>query len=80
MKRDPPHAETVRRAALPEVMLPEDVALALQIDCEAAEEAMLGGECGPVLVLGDRPAVLRVSFLEALKAREFDPRGGGSLQ
>jgi hypothetical protein len=64
-----------RRAALPELMFEDDVALALQLDSDAAEQAMLRGECGPVLVLGDRPAVLRSSFLSALASRQV-PRLG----
>ena len=69
-----PAEEFAFRAALPEVMFREDVALALQVDATAAEEAMLRGDCGPVLVLGERIAVLRESFLGALAARTIDPR------
>ena len=54
-------------------MFSGDIALALQISADLAEDVMLRGECGPVLVLGDRIAVLRESFLSALANREFDP-------
>jgi hypothetical protein len=65
-----------RRAALPEVMFAEDVALALQLDCSAAEQFLLRGECGPVVMLEDRPAILRSSFMAALAAQQFDPASG----
>jgi hypothetical protein len=66
-----------RRAVLPELMFFEDVGLALQVEPDEAEQAMLRGECGPVLVLGDRVAVLRTSFLASLAAREFRPAADG---
>lgn len=72
----PPSEYFARRAALPEVMFPEDVGLALQIPPDEAERTMRQGECGPVLVLGERLAVLRTTLLAALAAREFKPAGG----
>lgn len=61
-----PYARTVRRAALPEVLLPEDVAEALGIDPAQAEEAAREGRLGPCFLLGGRPAILRAAFLEHL--------------
>jgi len=60
----------VRRGLLPEILFHDDVGLALRISPAEAELAMLRGECGPLLVLGDRVAVLRTTFLEALSARK----------
>lgn len=58
-----PYAKTVRRAALPEVMLPEDLAEALGIAPDQAEEAARKGRIGPCFLLGGRPAILRDAFL-----------------
>lgn len=73
----PTSEDFARRAVLPELMFPDDVGLALQAPSDEAEQAMLRGECGPVLVLGDRIAVLRTSFLASLAAREFRPAADG---
>lgn len=58
-----PYAKTVRRAALPEVMLPEDLAEALGIDPGQADQAARSGRLGPCFLLGGRPAILRDAFL-----------------
>lgn len=67
------HTDTVRRAALPQVLLVEDVGLALQLGRDAARKAILRGECGPYIRLGRRLAVLRESFLAALASRQVGP-------
>ena len=69
----PPHAETVRRAALPEILFIPDIALALLASESTARRAVLRGDCGPYLRIGRRLAVRRDSFLEALETREIDP-------
>ena len=77
MREDSPHADAVRRAALPEVLFEEDLALALQTTEDEAREAVLRGECGPFVRIDHRLAVLRESFLDALRARACDPGRGG---
>jgi hypothetical protein len=69
----------VRRAALPQVLFPDDVGVVLQIDEEAARQAIRRGDCGPFLEMGGRVAVLRETFLAHLKdlARPQDRRIGG---
>ena len=71
------HVDTVRRAALPQVMFVPDVALALQCSASAARQAILRGDCGPFFRMGRRLALRRDSFLAALAAREHDPAGKG---
>lgn len=65
-----------RRGLLPELMFDEDVGVALRLPSKEAEKAMLQGDCGPVVVVGERLAVLRTTFLASLAARAFDPTGG----
>ncbi len=60
------HDSTVRRAALPEVMLPEDLAESLGITTEQAEASAMAGLLGPKFMVSGRPAVLRKVFLEHL--------------
>jgi predicted DNA-binding transcriptional regulator AlpA len=55
--------DIVQRSALPEIMFPEDVALALRIDVQVAERALLEGEFGRHFVAGGRAAVSREGFL-----------------
>jgi hypothetical protein len=78
-RTDPPsHADAVRRAVLPEVLLEGDIRLALGLDTdEEARAAVARGDCGPYLRLGRRLAVRRESFLAALAAREIAPGGSG---
>ncbi len=70
-----------RRAFLPELLLVEDVAIALQLGASAARKSIVRGECGPYLHVGRRLAVRRESFLESLRRREirlpppYQPRG-----
>lgn len=72
------HDETVRRAALPEIMFCPDLGLALGgITPSAARRAVLRGECGPYLRLGRRIAVRRESFLAALAEREQEATPSG---
>jgi len=71
MKNKTPLA--VRRAALPQVMFPDDVGVVLQIDAEDARLAMLRGECGPFLQWGAHVAVLREAFLASLSERQVVP-------
>lgn len=57
------------RAALPEVMFVPDIALALRCGPSTARTALRAGACGPTIRLGRRIAVLRESFLDALRDR-----------
>jgi len=69
----PNHMDTVRRAALPQVMFVRDIGLALQLGPDAARRAILRGECGPFIRVGRRLAVLRDSFLASLAKRQTGP-------
>lgn len=69
------HVDTVRRAALPQVMFVRDIGLALQLGPDAARRAILRGDCGPFFRVGRRLALRRDSFLAALASREQDPAG-----
>lgn len=69
MKPNNPHAETIRRAALPELLFKPDLALATQLPEETAEAYAVEGRFGPCLYIGGRVAVLRDHFLESLRAR-----------
>jgi hypothetical protein len=71
-----PHALTVRRACLPEILFVPDVALALQIGRPTARRMILAGECGPFMRVGRRLAVRRESLLRALAEREIHPAAG----
>jgi hypothetical protein len=62
-----------RRAALPEVMLLPDLALALGVTPSAARRIVLRGEIGPYSRVGRRIVVRRAAFLAALEAREVRP-------
>ena len=68
-----PYSTEVRRAALPEVMFTPDISLALQLSPTAARRAVVRGECGPFLRIGNRIAVLRESFLAVLGRRQTVP-------
>lgn len=68
-----PYAQTVRRAALPEVLLPSDVAIALGIPEGEAERCTAEGRLGPSFLVGGRPAVLRESFLKHLAQEARTP-------
>ena len=73
MAHDTPHADAVRRAALPEILFLPDLALALGMTPSAARRALLRGDCGPYFRVGRRYAVRRAAFLAALEARESQP-------
>ena len=60
---------TFRRAALPEVLLAEDVALVRDCSLATARRAMRSGDCGPVGRFGRRLYVLRSTFLLAIAER-----------
>lgn len=62
--------DVVRRAALPELMLVEDVALALRVTPATARRFLVRGDLGPIIRLGRGIAVLRESFLATLKDRQ----------
>ena len=68
-----PYDLTVKRAALPEVLLPADIALALGIPEKEAEQCAAGGRLGPSFLIGGRPAVLRYSFLQHLAQEARTP-------
>jgi|GEM_PF-2262129 len=71
------HDRTVRKAALPEVMHLEDVALALDVTLNDAEGLLRRGRVGPHITIRGRPAVLRTHFLAAIE-RHSSQHGGGS--
>jgi len=64
---------TVRRAALPEVLLGPDVAVAVDIPEDAAERAIQTGRFGPAFFLRGRPAVLKETFLRYLADSSHTP-------
>lgn len=63
------YRDTLRRAALPELMFAPDLALAAQLPEETAEAYAVSGRFGPCLYVQGRVAVLKDHFLEALRAR-----------
>lgn len=63
------HHDSVRRAALPEVLFAGDLALALEMPERAADAAARAGRFGPFLFVQGRVAVLRQDFLEFLTLR-----------
>ena len=69
MKNSIPHDNTVRRAALPEVLLASDIALALRIPPSEAEALAREGRFGPFFTINGAPAVLRETFLGHLGDR-----------
>jgi len=56
-KQDPVgrYSEELKRAALPEVLHTEDIALAMRISPSAARKAIVRGECGAFSRLGPMP-------------------------
>lgn len=63
------HDDTVRRAALPEVLLASDLALATGLTEEEAQRAALAGRLGPFFLVRGGVAMLREDFLAALAKR-----------
>ena len=78
MKNSNPHETTVRRAALPEVMLVGDVALALDLPELDAQRLLSSGRLGLAFEVEGRLAVLRSSFLTALEGGATPPSGHGA--
>jgi hypothetical protein len=74
-----PHERTVRKAALPEVMHLEDVALALDVSLHDAERLLRSGRLGAFVTIGDRPAVLRKEFIGSIERRADGPTGASDL-
>jgi hypothetical protein len=69
MDRTNPHIDTIRRAALPEVMFAPDAQLALGLPLETAEAEIAADKLGPHFLVQGRLAVLRQDFLVALRSR-----------
>lgn len=67
--KNTPHEDTVRRAALPEVMFAPDIAIAVQLPIEVVEARAPDGSFGPCFYVEGRVAVLRDGFLESLARR-----------
>ena len=67
MSKHPDTSELHARALLPEVMFPEDVAVALNVARSSAIDLMRLGRLGVVFDVSGRPAVLRQDFLAALR-------------
>ncbi len=74
MTQKNPHQETIRRAALPEVMFAQDIGLALGIPPPEAEARASRGELGRQLFVGGRVALLREDFLTYLAQQAASPR------
>ena len=75
-----PHAASVLRAALPEILFTPDLALALGgISESAARRIVLRGDCGPHVRIGRRLAVRRESLLDAFAERETGAGGRRGL-
>jgi len=68
-----PHDRTVRRAALPEVLFGDDVAIILDIPAAEATRTLAAGRFGPSFLVGGRPAVLREAFLAHLAGEARTP-------
>lgn len=72
-RRDPdvgtPQALTLARAALPEVLFPDDLAVVLRLASAESEEQVRKGMFGPWFTVAGVPAVLRDHFLETLSLR-----------
>jgi hypothetical protein len=69
MNQRQPYETQVLRAALPEVLLAEDVALALGITPSAARRTIRSGAIGNWNRIGRRLCVPRTSFLDAVSRR-----------
>jgi hypothetical protein len=63
------YSDSLRRAALPELLFAPDIALAVQLPEETAEAYAAEGRFGPCLFVQGRVAVLKDHFIEALRAR-----------
>ncbi len=63
----PGYTDEVRRAALPEIMFSDDVAMALRVTCEEGADLLAGDQCGRAFMVFDRIAVLRTAFLDAIE-------------
>jgi predicted DNA-binding protein (UPF0251 family) len=61
--------EVLKRAFLPEVLLPADVSVALRVDELEAVRMLQAGELGRTFRVGGTIGVLRSVFLAALKRR-----------
>ena len=70
------HQNTVRRAALPEVLFASDLGLALDIPEEDAEAAAREGRLGSHFLVEGRAAVLRTDFLAWLARRASSAKAG----
>jgi hypothetical protein len=69
------HLNTVRRAALPEVLFTPDIAFALDIPEYKAAAAVREGSFGPHFLVDAQPAVLRKDFIDALSRRSHGTDG-----
>lgn len=66
MKHLSNYEDVLRRHALPEVLFPPDISLALNIPEHEADERARGGCFGPRFFVAGRVAVLRQDFLDHL--------------
>jgi len=79
MDGKPRYDEAVRRAALPEVLLGPDLALATNLPPDVAEAAARSGRFGPHFFIRGQVAVLRKDFLQFLTLRA-SARGPGEKE
>ncbi len=77
MSNNTPHQEIVARAALPELMFEQDLALAVGLPVNEASAQAAAGSFGPFLFIGGRVAVLRSDFLAAMSRRASARDGAG---
>ena len=61
--------EILRRACMPEVLLPADVAVTLQVEEPEARRMLQAGELGTTFRVGGTLGVLRSVFMAVLKRR-----------
>ena len=62
-------AEVMARAFLPEILMAPDVAVALRVEEVEALRMLEAGEVGKTFKVGQKLAVLRSTFIQALKRR-----------
>lgn len=67
------HDRTVRRACLPEILFPDDLALALAVSAEEADAMARQSRLGAYVLVRGRPAVLKSEFLKAVARRASAP-------
>ncbi len=65
------YIEVLKRARLPEVLLVEDVAIALKLTPRSARQALKRGDFGPFCRQGRKIMILRGTFIAAIEERQI---------